>query len=94
LRHGAVQFVPTTEQAELACRWAEQRRRALEVTLLAYTSIQYSVFNKEYVTNAHNTLLHFTSKQSLQWVDGSWVKGYIYKSVCITDANGLSYYTG
>jgi len=30
---GVVEFVPTvsTSQAELACRWAEQRRQALEV---------------------------------------------------------------
>jgi len=30
---GVVEFVPTvsSSQAELACRWAEQRRQALEV---------------------------------------------------------------
>jgi len=42
VRHGAVDYTQSSSLAELACRWAEQRRLALEVLEILQASCALS----------------------------------------------------
>jgi len=43
-QHGALDYTQSSSLAELACRWAEQRRRALEVrALVQYSSLTANI---------------------------------------------------